>query len=237
MPCGGILVTIGTPPHAKGSPVSTEYHKIQSLYKRDEKTNRFIEGQFSLPEFGYLFNNDWIWTEKVDGTSMRVIWDGEKAAIGGRTDNAQIPVPLYERMTALFLTLDRQLRLAYQFPGATPDSPVVLYGEGYGNRIQKNGSRYIANAVDFVLFDVRVGDWWLQRENVEGVAKSLGIDLVPVVGRGPLSDAIDLVRSDEFDSRWGDFPAEGIVARPAVELRTRSGHRLITKIKTRDFAS
>ena len=28
-----------------------EYHKIQSIYKRDEKTHKFIEGQFSLPEF------------------------------------------------------------------------------------------------------------------------------------------------------------------------------------------
>ena len=38
-----------------------------------------------------------------------------------------------------------------------------------------------------------------------------------------------------FDSIWGAFKAEGIVARPTVELRTRSGKRIITKIKHKDF--
>lgn len=38
-----------------------------------------------------------------------------------------------------------------------------------------------------------------------------------------------------MQSRWGGFRSEGIVARPAVEPRTRSGHRIITKVKSRDF--
>jgi hypothetical protein len=37
-------------------------------------------------------------------------------------------------------------------------------------------------------------------------------------------------------SWWGDFDAEGIVARPQVELFTRAGHRIITKLKCKDFA-
>lgn len=40
-----------------------------------------------------------------------------------------------------------------------------------------------------------------------------------------------------FNSIWGDFIAEGIVARPAVELKTRNGHRIITKIKHKDFVN
>ena len=38
-------------------------------------------------------------------------------------------------------------------------------------------------------------------------------------------------------STWGDFEAEGIVARPKTELMARNGSRLITKIKCRDFAA
>ena len=38
-----------------------------------------------------------------------------------------------------------------------------------------------------------------------------------------------------FSSQWGDFIAEGIVARPKVEMKTRRGDRIITKIKYRDF--
>lgn len=38
-----------------------------------------------------------------------------------------------------------------------------------------------------------------------------------------------------FKSTWGDFQAEGIVARPSVELKNRAGERIITKIKCKDF--
>lgn len=45
-----------------------EYHKIQTLFKRDMTTKKksLIEGQWTLPEFEYLANNRWIFTEKVD---------------------------------------------------------------------------------------------------------------------------------------------------------------------------
>jgi hypothetical protein len=38
-----------------------------------------------------------------------------------------------------------------------------------------------------------------------------------------------------FSSTWGDFNAEGIVARPICELKSRNGERIITKLKHRDF--
>jgi len=38
-----------------------------------------------------------------------------------------------------------------------------------------------------------------------------------------------------FKSQWGDFIAEGIVARPKTEMRTRRGERIITKVKYIDF--
>lgn len=49
----------------------SEYHKINTLFKRDEK-NLIIEGDYSCPEFAYLAENEWTWTEKVDGTNIRV---------------------------------------------------------------------------------------------------------------------------------------------------------------------
>ncbi len=38
-----------------------------------------------------------------------------------------------------------------------------------------------------------------------------------------------------FNSQWGPFLSEGIVARPATELCGRDGKRVITKIKHKDF--
>ena len=65
-------------------------------------------------------------------------------------------------------------------------------------------------------------------------AKTLKIDIVPIIGRGTLIEAADLVRNG-FTSKWGDFTAEGLVMRPAVDLLNRRNNRIITKIKYKDF--
>jgi hypothetical protein len=67
----------------------TEYHKIQSVFKRDPETKnkRFLLGEYSLPEFEYLATLPWIGTEKVNGTNVRLFSDGR---IAGKTDNASL---------------------------------------------------------------------------------------------------------------------------------------------------
>lgn len=212
-----------------------EYHKIQTLFKRDMTSKRktLIEGEWTLPEFEYLAGNVWTFTEKVDGTNIRVNFteclDGNNITFGGRTDDAQIPAQLVTRLNERFLPLATKMGEVFH------DGQAVLYGEGYGAKIQKGGGNYRADQ-DFVLFDVRVGKWWLQRADVEDVASKLGLDVVPVIGEGTLHDAVDWAKRG-IVSTWGIFEAEGIVARPKTELCTRSGHRLITKIKCRDFAT
>ena len=211
-----------------------EYTKIQTIFKRDMsvKGAPIIPGAYTMPEFEYLKDNVWVFTEKVDGTNVRVAWDGEQRVFGGRTDNAQKSTFLLSHLQQLFP--DREAFVQH-FPlvlGSQTD--VILFGEGYGAKIQKGGGNYIPNGVGFILFDVLVGDWWLRREDVEDVAAHFGLRTVPIVGDGTLADATKMVQ-DGFLSAWGNFPAEGLVLRPKVELRTRAGHRLITKLKTRDF--
>jgi len=206
----------------------SEYHKIQSIFKRDMQSKRkeLILGDWTTPEFEFLAYNKWVFTEKVDGTNIRVIFKGGAFSFGGRTDRAQIPAPLTERLHEVFLPMEGLM--AEMFPDGA-----VLYGEGYGAKIQKGGGNYRPDQ-GFVLFDVRVGDWWLQRPNVEGIAEKLKIDVVPVIGEGSLHEAVAIARSG-FRSVWGEFEAEGIVARPKTEICTRSGHRIIAKIKCCDF--
>ena len=206
-----------------------KYHKIQTIWKREpEKPRRLIEGDWSCPEFQYLRNNTWLFSEKVDGTNIRVAWDaGDKSiCIGGRTERAQIPASLVARTLELF-TVEKLLSVF-------PENQVFLFGEGYGAKIQKGGGNYKSDGVDFVLFDISIGRWWLKREDVEGIAQRLGIKMIPFVGAGILLDAIKLCEKG-FNSQWGDFLAEGIVMRPAVELQDRAGRRIIAKIKHKDF--
>ena len=211
--------------------MSKEYQKIQTIYKRDmSNKGRIIEGQYSLPEFDYLKDNEWVWTEKVDGTNIRIDWvRGLGRKFDGKTDNAQIPAFLYKRLEELFPPekLDSAIK--------TEDADfLTLYGEGYGAKIQKGGGNYKSDGVDFVLFDVLVDSWWLKRPDVVEIAKTLDVAVVPIMGTGTLCEAVEMVR-DGMKSVWGNFDAEGLVMRPSVELQTRAGHRIITKIKHKDF--
>lgn len=212
----------------------SEYHKIQTVFLRDPENNHktLLEGHWARPEFQYLAHNPWVWTEKVDGTNIRVsvnpLGDGA-VKFGGRTDNAQIPAFLLDALAAQFQTPEQATKLAEQFPDGA-----VLYGEGYGAKIQKGGGNYRSDQ-SFVLFDVRVGKWWLERQDVEEIAGTLGIEVAPVIGVGTLPEMVRAAK-EGINSRWGDFVAEGIVARPETELFARDGKRIITKIKCKDFA-
>lgn len=66
------------------------------------------------------------------------------------------------------------------------------------------------------------------------IARQLGILAAPVVGRGTLRDAVYRVRRG-VKSTFGEFTAEGLIARPVVDLFSRAGGRVITKIKHKDF--
>ena len=213
-----------------------QYHKIQTIFKRDENTKRIIEGSYSLPEFEYLKDNHWVFTEKVDGTNIRVMWNGLDVVFGGKTDDAQMPIFLLYKLQELFEgTVKRQLfKEKFGENESNMIEFVCLYGEGYGAKIQKGGGNYNPIGVNFVLFDVKIGDMFLERENVEDIAKFFGIEVVPIIGEGTLIDAVEKTRKG-FNSKWGEFIAEGIVARPKTELKTRRGDRVITKIKYRDF--
>lgn len=209
-----------------------EYHKINTIFKRDmANRGRIIEGAFSLPEFEFLKDNIWVFTEKVDGTNIRVMWNGKDIIFGGKTDNAQIPVFLFYKLQELFNGTAKRKLFKDKFG---EKGNVCLYGEGYGAKIQKDGENYIPNGVSFVLFDVKIGNWWLERKNVEDIARYFGLEIVPIIGEGNLRDMVEIVRKG-FKSQWGEFMAEGIVARPKVELFSRKGERIITKIKHKDF--
>lgn len=221
-----------------------EYPKIETLFDRGED---FVVDttKFRLPEFENI--KRWHVTEKIDGTNVRVMYKTTgspdnlgRVTFGGRTDDASMPTFLLNMLQETF-TLEKLLA------AFTPSAPnevleVVLYGEGYGPKINKGGNyRSQEQGVSFRLFDVRVGQWWLNWNNIEDVARKLDISTVPV-----LADAVGLdwligLVQEEFNSvvaeqeRRVGFTAEGVVARTDPLLFTRKGERLMWKLKARDF--
>ena len=238
----------------------TTYQKINTIYKRDMGSNskRLLVGEWSQPEFEYLKDNQWEWTEKIDGTNIRVHWDGTQVLFGGRTDKADIQEHLLQMLREKF-TPDL-LRQVFQpsdsdgsggngssssdgngngngneGSGGNPIS-ITLYGEGYGLKIQKGGN-YLRRQVGFILFDIKIGMWWLKRADCEALAQQLGIPIVPVVGYGTLQEAADFVRKGfkSVVAENKDYDAEGLVLKPTVVLLARNGQRILTKIKHCDF--
>ena len=206
-----------------------EYEKIETLFLRDEKTKKLTEGLFRNKTIEFLKDIDWEFTEKIDGTNIRICWDGHKVQYRGRTDNAQIPSQLMNRLIELFGGEVNEQMFEQKFG----ETPVMLIGEGYGAKIQKGGGDYRQDN-DFILFDVCVNDTYLERENVKDIAKSFNIDVVPTIMIGKIQDAVDYVKTKPM-SKIGKAKSEGLVGRPLMELKDRQGKRLIVKIKVRDF--
>jgi len=215
-----------------------QYHKIENIFNRDTVSNKLIEGEYRQPEVEYLKDLQWIATEKVDGTNIRVIYnnlteDGSldgSITFNGKSDNAQLHGHLVIKLQETFLP---QLPLFIEkFEG----KQVCLYGEGYGAGIQK-GECYLDHK-DFILFDVWIDGVWLSRGDVEGIALMLGIKTMPIVCIGTLPEMVLIVKSG-LQSKWNEhqvFEAEGIVCRPVVELKDKLGNRILIKIKARDFS-
>lgn len=208
--------------------MSEEYQKIPGPFQRyteGSDKNKLIVGKWTSPELEVLAGVDWIWTEKVDGTNIRIMWDGHRVTFSGRTDNAQIPAKLIEVL--------RTLAPEELFEQKFAETPVTLYGEGYGAGIQSGG--VYRSDMSFVLFDVRIGGFWLLRDNIEDVARALGIDVVPVAMVGTIHSAIDRV-SNGFMSAWNQTrEAEGLVGVTAAGLLNRQGQRIVVKVKAKDF--
>ena len=150
--------------------------------------------------------------------------------IKGKTDNAELSKKLEFNIYKLF-TEDILNEYNKLFDD---DSDVCFYGEGYGNKIQKDGYLYGLDQ-KFILFDININGYWLERHNVEDIAKKLNLDIVPIIGYGTLYDALSMVSLGGVPSTFGDFISEGLVAKPTTGLLNRKGERIITKIKTRDF--
>lgn len=207
-----------------------EYPKIETLFERDEKTHKVFPDKLRSPVFGII--KTWQFTEKIDGTNIRGMWDGQKLVFGGRTDNASIPAKLTQ-------WLIENIK-AETFREVFGESPAILYGEGYGAGIQKGGGSY-SREQQFILFDVFVDNkWWLSWENTNDVAKRFNLRTVPFIGEMPLEDGVQMVRAG-FDSILAKeitgetVRAEGLVGRPIETLFDKKGHRLIVKLKTKDF--
>ena len=190
-----------------------------------------------------------------------------KVEYKGKTDNAQIPPKLLKFMQEHFpedkvlagLGLEKQIprnkwvEHKWTFDdGVTPNYEAIpdlytIYGEGYGNGIQKGGN-YIKDGVDFRVFDVKVtckyhkgnmkvDEIYINTDARNDIANKIGANIVPFYAYLTIDEAIDIVRNGIITGLWDnpDYIEEGLVLRTDCGLLNKQGKRLIVKIKTEDF--
>lgn len=212
-----------------------EYVKIQTVNKRAEDgSKKLIEDTYRDETIEYLKDLPFIWQEKIDGTNISIVWDGHTVEFHGRTVNANIPSSIVNHLAKLFKTPEAEELFEQKFG----DSKFILYGEGFGTKIQGGGSggQYLEQGVDFALFDVYSvdSDCWLKRDSVHDIAMAFGLREPDYLFEGTIKNAIEFVKTKP-KSHIGNADMEGVVGRPFLELRDRMGKRIIVKVKVRDY--
>ena len=192
-----------------------------------------MSSQWKLPEFEYLKNCQWHFTEKIDGTNMRLIYHPTKTEPGfelkGRSNAATVHPKLTEWLAQWS---------SFALPLATElfETPVCIYGEGCGAGIQSGANQY--GDTHFRAFAIKIGDWWLKPEDVMNICRSLHLKVVPHVFTGTLMDGISIVqrgRKTMIGPEPGIHEMEGLIGVPTVPLRRRNGERIVVKLKHKDL--
>lgn len=168
--------------------------------------------------------------EKVEGSSANVTWSNQNVTLSSGGASAVTFASLFDinALKEKFISFGHE------------DAPIVIYGEVYGGKIQKMSQTYGPN-MNFIGFEVKIGDIWLDVKNAEDVCKKLNIEFVPYEF-GPTTvewlnaqrdaDSIVAIRRGMGQGKM----REGIVIRPPFEVIKNNEERIVTKHKRAEFS-
>lgn len=208
-----------------------EYTKIANIFEFDE-AYRTVLGL--NPVCKLLKDIQWIGTEKVDGTNVRIYWDGYDIQIAGRKNGkSKLPDHLVTYLESIFKTKEME----YVFEQIFGEKEAYLFGEGFGYKVQADGDKYVdSNEVDFILFDVNIDGWDLDKTKVKDIATRLNLKCVPIVFTGTLDEAIEFVKQHNMSTLGkGEHEMEGLVLEPTIQLYTKDKKPVKYKCRYNDL--
>lgn len=177
-------------------------------------------------------------TEKIHGANFQVYFDGEHFLIGSRNRFLNT-TDKFHNLQKLIEEVRPNIELLKQFIS----KPITLYGEVYGDGIQK-GVKY-SKEVRFRFFDLKIGDNYVPYSLAINLFYKASLPFVPVLSTfyGNVNDAVAAAetRFNSFISE-GEYAeldnniCEGIVIKPfGAEFKTTMGSRVIIKKKNEEF--
>ena len=166
--------------------------------------------------------------EKIHGSSAHLKWKDNKIIFfsGGEKHETFKKIFDEEFLTNKFKEL---------FEGIN----TTIFGEVYGGKCQGMSETY-GKEMKFVVFDVKVGDNWLDVPNAEDVAKKLNLEFVDYVKVATDLELLNAERDKDstqaIRNGCGEGKLrEGVVLRPLIEVTKNNGNRIIVKHKRDEF--
>ncbi len=209
------------------------YQKIPTLYLTDKKT-KLCTCEYSNNLFGYLSTLEWVFTEKIDGTNLRIVWDGFNISFLGRTNDA-----IFEDDVLIYLneTYNNNgfKKLLEEKVGT---KLTILFGELFGQKIGCYGNYYDSNELRVRFFDVSIDEKYLNYTNSRNFIESIGEEYVPEVFRGTLNNCKSEVLASHISSvskNFSNLIIEGLVGQPIFQLYNEKKERIIVKLRVEDL--
>lgn len=184
--------------------------------------------------------------EKIHGTSAHITWKRNPS------NEAQYQLVFFSGGTKHenFVKLFDKDELIKRFTAmGITDRDITVYGESYGGKEQGMSHTY-GDKGKFIVFDVQIGECWLDVPKAEKVAQDLGLEFVHYRKIPTDMAAIDAERDypsvqairngistcvNLFGPVENPKKREGVVLRPLIEVTKNNGERIICKHKGDDF--
>lgn len=217
-----------------------KYPKINTLFMRkytleECKQKKIKKNPIQIPtisNIAFNFIKSWVIQEKIDGMNIRIFKNGE---IRGRTDQAAIPPKLLRYLNEIFTP--EKMKEVFG------DKDAVLFGEGFGTKIQPFGDKYLDHQ-SFILFDAYINGMWTNVDKISEIAASFGVKSAPYIPwkqesrlmHWEMPDIIAFVESRPKSLiSQKELTMEGIVAKPYPMLLFQDGYPVYWKLKCKDF--
>lgn len=189
-------------------------------------------------------NYDWCITEKIHGANFQIYYDGENFLLGSRNRFINSNESFYG-LQNLAGSLEDEIRAFFFFSNLSdmPIKELVLYGEIYGDGIQK-GVKYCKDH-KIRFFDIKKNGEYVPYKTAIKMFESMKLPYIPVKEFyfGRLYNAVKAANtrfnSTIAEGEYADLEenlCEGVVIKPyEVELKSQKGDRVIIKKKNEEF--
>ena len=167
--------------------------------------------------------------EKIHGTSAHISYNKGEVKVFAGGGNHQS-----------FLGLFNIEALKAKFDAMCLEGVCIVYGENYGGKQQGMSGTY-GKEPKFIVFEVKIGDYWLNIPKAEVVAKELGLEFVSykripceieAINTERDTNSVQAIRNGITEPKM----REGIVLHPIEEYTKNNGTRVIAKHKRPEFS-